>query len=310
MPASTHDVLVIGASAFDIKTRIHTQPETGSPVPGVIRVQVGGTARNIAENLARLEMSVALFSAVGAHDFGPHLVERTAQAGVDVSQVLVSPEFRTAAYLAVLNNRGEPEWSIDDMGVLYLLSPAYIQERRVWFRNARAVIVDANLPPPTLQVIAELCRRHNIMLCADPTSTILAPRLLPHLRDIWILTPNVAEAEVLCGHPIHNDDEALAAARELVARGVRMVVVTLGGDGLVYATRRESGRVPALGVDVVDITGVGDAFTAGLVFGLLNDFPVDEAVRLGASAAALTMRSTETVTPDLSLEQLYDHLVV
>jgi len=144
----------------------------------------------------------------------------------------------------------------------------------------------------------------------DPTSTILAPRLLPHLRDIWIITPNVAEAEVLCGQPICNDDEALAAARELVARGVRMAVVTLGGEGLVYATRRESGRVPALGGDVVDITGVGDAFTAGLVFGLLNDFPVDEAVRLGASAAALTMRSTETVTPDLSLEQLYDHLVL
>ncbi len=60
----------------------------------------------------------------------------------------------------------------------------------------------------------------------------------------------------------------------------------------------------------MDLTGAGDALTAAVVFGLLNDFPVDEAVRLGASAAALTLQSRETVCPDLSLERLYDQLVI
>ena len=96
----------------------------------------------------------------------------------------------------------------------------------------------------------------------------------------------------------------------LVSQGPRMVVVTLGEQGLAYATYEQSGRVPALDMDVVDSTGVGDALTAAVVFGLLNDFPADEAVRLGVSAAALTLSSSQTVYPDLSLERLYDHLVL
>jgi pseudouridine kinase len=68
--------------------------------------------------------------------------------------------------------------------------------------------------------------------------------------------------------------------------------------------------VPAIACDIVDQTGAGDALTAAVVFGLLNDLPIVEAVRLGTSAAALTLQSRETVRPDLSLEKLYDQLVI
>jgi pseudouridine kinase len=70
------------------------------------------------------------------------------------------------------------------------------------------------------------------------------------------------------------------------------------------------GYIPAIRSEVVDRTGAGDALTAGVVFGLLNDFPIDEAVRLGVSAATLTLQCKETVCPDLSLERLYDQLVI
>ena len=60
----------------------------------------------------------------------------------------------------------------------------------------------------------------------------------------------------------------------------------------------------------MDSTGTGDAVTAAIMFGLLNDLPVVEAIRLGAAAAAITLQTTETVVPDLSLDMLYDHLIV
>jgi pseudouridine kinase len=60
----------------------------------------------------------------------------------------------------------------------------------------------------------------------------------------------------------------------------------------------------------VDSTGTGDALTAAIIFGLVNDMPTIEAIRLGAAAASLTLQSAETVVPDLSLDMLYDHLVV
>jgi pseudouridine kinase len=123
------------------------------------------------------------------------------------------------------------------------------------------------------------------------------------------VTPNAAEAEALCEVQVTDRESALAAAQKLVSMGVQIAIVTLGATGLVYATWQESGHVPAMEVEIVDFTGAGDALTAASVFGLLNDFPIDEAVRLGTSAAALTLQSRETVCPELSLERLYEKLV-
>lgn len=311
MPNGELDALVIGASGFDIKAYPSGVPNVAEgPTPGRIRLSIGGVARNVAENLARLELKAALFSAVSDDRFGQIILSATEDAGVDVSQVLQSAEFRVGAFLSLVTGKAKPAWNIDDMGIAYLLSPAYINDRRAWFRNTRLVMVDANVPPLSLQAVVELCRKHDVPLCADPASSLLAPRLKQHLRDIALLVPNAAEAEVLCDSTIRDADDAQEAARQLVSAGPRMVVVTLGEEGLAYATYEQSGRVPALDVDVVDTTGVGDALTAAVVFGLLNDFPADEAVRLGVSAAALTLGSSQPVFPDLSLERLYDHLVL
>jgi len=80
--------------------------------------------------------------------------------------------------------------------------------------------------------------------------------------------------------------------------------------GLYYATSDESGHVPALQRDIVDLTGASDALHAAVIFGLLNDFAISEAVRLGISAAAATLQCVETVCPDLSLDRLYNELVI
>ena len=255
-------------------------------------------------------MKTVLCSAVGDDAAGRYLVEATAQVGVDTSQVLVSDKHRTAAYLAMLTPQGEPEWGLDDMGVMELISPDYVQARRSLFRGARAIVLDMNVPAPTLQAIYALARRHRIGVCADPTARLLAHRLVPYLPQTAIITPNVAEAEVLCNSTIRDSDDAAEAARLLVNMGVKLAIITLGEEGLAYATSEESGRVSALEVDVVDLTGVGDALTAAVVFGLINDFPVDEAVRIGVTAAALTAGSPSTVCQDLSLEKLYDQLVL
>ncbi|NJN54299.1 MAG: carbohydrate kinase family protein [Anaerolineae bacterium] len=61
---------------------------------------------------------------------------------------------------------------------------------------------------------------------------------------------------------------------------------------------------------MVDSTGTGDAVTAAIIFGFLNNLPPREAIRLGAAAASLTLQTNETVVPDLSLDMLYDHLIV
>jgi pseudouridine kinase len=75
-------------------------------------------------------------------------------------------------------------------------------------------------------------------------------------------------------------------------------------------TTDETGTLPANYSEMVDSTGTGDALTAAIIFGLINELPTIEALRLGVSAAALTLQTAETVVPDLNLDMLYEHLIV
>ena len=307
----TQHLLIIGAASIDTKGRADQQIQAGTSTPGSIRVSVGGVGRNIAENLARLGEPVVLLSAVGSDGSGRRILQQADECGIDISHMLVNDEHHTAAYLAVLDSTGNAVMSIDDMAISRaLITAQHVYRRRALFRDACMVVLDANLSTATLNTIFRLASRYSLPVCADPTTASLAPRLRPHLRDLTLVTPNAAEAEALCGVRVTGRESGLVAAQKLVGLGVGIAIVTLGATGLIYATSQESGHVPAIDCEIVDFTGAGDSLTAAVIFGLLNNFAVDEAVRLGARAAALTLQSRETVCPMLSLERLYDQLVI
>jgi pseudouridine kinase len=302
-------VLVIGAASIDTKGRAERVIRTATSTPGAIRISVGGVGRNIAENLSRLGEGVVLLSAVGDDGSGRRILDQARECGIDIDHVLVSDQHRTAAYLAVLDDTGNMVMSIDDMSISReLMTPIFIYRRRKLFRDASMVVLDANLEPAALETIFGLAETYSLPVCADPTTLTLAPRLRPYLSQLALLTPNGAEAEVLCGVEVIDRESGLLAAQTLMGQGVGIAIVTLGATGLVYATSQESGHIPAVECEIMDLTGAGDALTAAIVFGLLNDIAVDEAVRLGTSAAALTLQCRETVCPSLSLERLYDQL--
>ncbi len=303
------DALVIGAMGLDVKGEVQGPMEAGTSNPGFIRCSPGGVARNIAENLARLGLEVVLLSAVGKDWTGRYLVDQAREAGVDVEHVLIHPDVHTGTYLAFLDQERQLITALADMRAMEEITPRYLNDRRRLFRDARILVIDANLSPAALQTVFRLARQYNRPVCADPTSTLLAPRLRPYLPSLHLVTPNLEEAGALLGE-MSAGTEPIEIARRLVSKGVNLAVVTLAERGLCYATTEESGHLPALAVPIVDRTGVGDALTAAVVFGILEGLPASEAVRLGLSAAALTLQCRETVCPHLSLEDLYAQLVV
>jgi pseudouridine kinase len=265
--------------------------------------------RNIAETLARLGVQTTLLSAIGDDPIGRILLESTARSGVDVSHVVTSAEHRSAGYIAVLDQEGIPAYAIADMSVMQEVTPQSIYRHRRLVRDADMLVLDANLSPRALASVFDLAIKYDCPVCVDPTSAALASRLIPHLSDILLMTPNASEAEALTGLDLGQTD-AHDLAATLVGSGVEIAIITLAELGLYYVTSDESGRVPALRREIVDLTGAGAALTGGVIFGLLNGFEVGEAMRLGVSAAALTIQVPETVYPELSLDRLYDELVI
>jgi pseudouridine kinase len=254
--------------------------------------------------------AVVLITAVGDDTQGHRLLAETANTGVNVDHALVIPDQPTGAYVAMLDNRGSLHLGMDDMRIIPSITPEYLRDRYELFKQAAAVFVDANLTTKTLATAVSLAWRAKVPIAADPTSVSLASAMAPHLSRLWMITPNEAEAEAICPHPVpHADvDRAIEAARHLVSEGVDIAIITMAEFGLGYASAESTGHVPALQTDILDPTGAGDALTATVIFALLNGIPLDEAVRLGLSAAALTLRTRGTVSPDLSLELLYDQL--
>lgn len=309
-PDADGPILVIGAAGIDIVGRAETALESGTSNPGQLRISHGGVARNVAENLARLGVECVLVTALGDDAQGRQLLAHAASAGVDVGSVLTSESTETGAYLAVLDHDGTLQLGLDDMAAIATITPRELRARQHLFQQAAVLVLDANLPPDSLAAAFELAQEVELPVAVDPTSRSLAPKLAPHLDAIWLLSPNEGEAEALSPVSITHTDEASAieAARNLVGRGIDIAMITRAEFGVGYATVEGSGQVPALQTEITDPTGAGDALLATVVFALINQIPVDEAILLGVTAASLTLRTQGSVMPDLSLELLYDHL--
>lgn len=299
-------VLVIGAAGIDTKGYASATLESGTSNPGKIKSSSGGVARNISENLSRLGQTVMLLSAVGNDPSGERVIKQLQKAGIDTADLLVVDNRRTAAYLALYDENKALIHSIDDMSVLDAISAQYVYRQRALIHNADMVVMDGNLSVAVIASVIKQATAKKVPIVVDPTSVSLADKIIPHLANLYMVTPNAAEAEVLTGQRVKTRGQAIKAAHELVALGVDIAVVTLGEKGVVYATSDTSGHIPALSANVVDMTGASDAMSAAIIFAILNDFPVDEAVRLGAGAAFLTLQTEDSVVPDMTLDLLYN----
>ena len=306
-----HEVLVIGAAALDVKVDASADEiQTGQTNPAAIRLSWGGVARNIAENLTLLGASVQFITALGDDETGHNLLQHLHTIGVETEAALRLSGRKTPTYVGI--RRTEAAWlAFDDMRIVQELTPDHLERRRDLFREADMICLDANPSPDALSYIFEMAHRYEIPVCVDPTTARLATKLRPFLADIAALTPGLQEAEALLERPLLDADAILQGVRTLAQQhGVNLAIITQGADGLSYATAEESGRLPPFEAEVVDPIGTGDALTAAVAYGLLEDLAPSEAVRLGLAAAAQTIICQETVCPYLDLSILYERLIV
>jgi pseudouridine kinase len=310
--SSSLPVLVIGSAGVDVIGRLDHLSISGTSNPGKIRSSFGGVARNVAENLARLGQPVKLMSVVGDDATGDELLQQLDEVGVDTKAVLRTDEYSTGAYLGVVNSNGVLQFGIDDLRATKLLTPEYLQNHIDLFEQASVLFFDANLENAAIKTVISLAKQEGLSVCADPTSTSLADRLCPYMSNFFLITPNSSEASVLCGNPVDasHSRRAIESAKFLVSQGAQAALITLAEFGVVYATSETSGHVPSIRTEILDPTGAGDALTATVIFSILNNISLDDGIRLGVSAATLTLKHRGSVLPDLSLELLYDHLVI
>lgn len=315
--AEVDSVLVVGGAVLDTKVRTAAAPVLGTSNPGTASATVGGVGRNIAENLARLGRPTVLVAAVGDDPAGDTVLQRTRTAGVECRHVVVSPH-PTGTYAAVLDDAGDLLIAVADMRATDELAVADLAVVPTLLGGADALVVDANLDATVIRWLLAAAQDAGVLSVFEPVSvakaTAAAPVLDGSLR-VHTVTPNVDELAALVAHPVHDTVEGVRAATDLLhARGVEHVWVRRGIRGSLLSVAGRAGRagravlVSAPEVEVADVTGAGDAMTAGYVNALLDGADVVEAARHGQVLAALTCASADTVRADLTAALVAAHL--
>lgn len=304
-----HRVVIVGAATLDIKARASGPEGSTHCAPGRMFRCAGGAARNVAENLARLSVHTHLLTSIGADADGSEVIQASALAGVDLSRVIHTDRARTATYLNVMDVAGHRKSGISDMGILEMISVDYVDRSEDLIAKADAVITDTTPAPDTLRRIAELCTRHKKRLVIAPTPPFAGAKVKGLLKDTTLITPNVTELQALTGIDATNDDGLKRAAGWLLEQGVKLVLITLGEQGIYFRSRDDEVRLPARTREVVDAMGAGDAFIAGFLYGFVHSLPLLKALEIGQFTASLTLDTMYNVHPKLRLDYIHSSVV-
>ena len=292
-------IVCIGGLNIDRKLKLLAHALPGSSNPCESHETPGGVVRNVAENLARLGVPVSLVAAVGDDAGGRMLLEQAAQVGIDTRAVIRLRRHARDSYTEVLASDGSLELGLAAMPLVESLSPWALEASKALRASAALVVADGNLPTDAWPLLLAEARASGIPLVGVAVSEAKMERLPLRLDGLHLLVMNAGELATVAADP----DEALAA---LHARGVGCVLVSHGAAGLLLSEPgREPRHWPAPAVEVVDVTGAGDALSAGVCASLLHapdDF--DAAARLGLALAALTLQTEDSVHPDLTPEFL------
>jgi pseudouridine kinase len=298
------EVIVICGANLDVKGMPAGRFVQHTSNPGHVVTTVGGVARNIAANLAHLDVRTALISAVGSDEAGRRILDVTRETGVDVAMVK-RVEGASGSYLAVLDDRGELIAAISDMTCLEALTAADLEAQARRLGAASLIAADCNLAVECLDWLFAFADENRIRLLIEPVSVPKAQKLKRLKRGgrAFAITPNADQFTALTGG-MADDPGAIAA---LHAMGYANVVVHRGAAGAIVSDGvARSIVIPAQTVGpVADVTGAGDAAVAGLICGVLEGCDLASSARLGQVAAAIKIASSAPVSPGLNRVSLF-----
>lgn len=296
--------VVIGGTVMDLKGRPEQNLQLYTSNPGSLQQTPGGVGRNIAENLVRLGESPFLISAVGSDLTGDALLQHCQSNELTTDGLVQLESEHSAIYLAILDANGDLHTAIADMGIFRQLTPERIELFAERLTTASIVVLDANLPVATIRWVCQFCHEQQIPLWIEPVSVEKSRKITDFLSSITYISPNKEELESLTSITIRTNNDIESGIQILLDQGIDYVLVTLGEEGVLLGDASGFHHFPARPAQVSDVTGAGDSFVAGTVYGLLQDLSIHQAIPYGLAVAKLTVETEDTVYQNLNHQLL------
>ena len=293
-------IVVVGSVFVDIKGYpLDVYIPAGRNVGRVEQVY-GGVSRNIAEDIANVELRPAFVSLVDDSPTGEDVVRKLQRHKVDTRYIRRVPD-GMGTWLAVFDNDGDVIASISKRPDLSPIAAILDEQGDEIVRGADSIVVEIDMEKDILKRIFRLAEKYGKAVYGAVSNMSIAVERRDLLMRCACFVCNLQEAGILFSE--NYEEQTPAEMAELLSRrirsaGIPRMVVTMGADGAVYAeTGGAPGFCPAKKVDVKDTTGAGDAYIAGVAIGLTYGKTLQESCEIGARLAASVICTSESVCP-------------
>ena len=304
-------ILVIGATFVDIKGFPFDNYLPTGRNAGRVEYVHGGVARNVVEDIANVELRPTFLSIVDDTPMGDAVIQKLRNHKVNTDYVLTRPD-GMGTWLAVFDNNGDVAGSISKRPNMYPIAELLEEKGDEIFSQCPSVVLEIGLDKDIVKGTLALAKKHKVKTFALVANMSIAAERRDLLQQFDCVICNQQEAGILFLDDY--DDKTPEEMRDILAERIAAakipaMVVTMGGDGAVFANLQgEKGICPAKKVQVKDTTGAGDSFCAGVAIGMTYGKTMAEAVEIGTTLAASVITSSENVCPRFLPEELGIHI--
>ena len=293
-------IVIIGAVFVDIKGYPLSTYIPGGRNAGRVEQVHGGVCRNVAEDIANVELRPTFVSLVDNTGSGQDVIDKLAKHKVNTRYIEKVPD-GMGTWLAVFDNDGDVCAAISKRPDTTPLTKLLEEKGDEIFADCDGIAFELDLEKATVKQILRYAKKYNKKVYAAISNMSIAMERRAFLQEIDCFVCNQQEAGLLFSDEYDHmapEEMCRTLAANVHSANIPCMVVTMGGEGAVYArSNGECGVVPAKKVDVIDTTGAGDAFFAGTVIGLTYGKTLPDACEIGSRLAASVICTAENVCP-------------
>jgi ribokinase len=285
-------IAVVGSANIDLTTFTNQFPKPGETIFGQkFDLGFGGKGANQAVAARLCGAEVFMVARVGSDLFGPATIENFRKQGIDPTHVKQVEGLSSGVAPIFVEPNGQNRILVVK-GANDALKPADVDAAAETLKSADCIVLQFEIPVETVYYTVEFARKHGIRCIVNPAPAQTVD--MAALKDLDYFVPNETEAETITGCAVKNVEDAKKCAAELVAGGIRRVIITLGANGSLLANSESGEHVPPFSVKSVDSTGAGDAFIGSFAVFLGEGVPEKEAVRRANLYAGLSTTGVGT----------------
>lgn len=287
MKNKSKPIVVVGSSNVDLTMKMERLPRVGESVTDAQFMQTyGGKGANQAVGAARAGGNVYFVNCVGDDDFTVPMLENYQNDGINIDYVFKEEGTASGTALIMAGEGGDNYLSVAP-GANYKLTPDHIDQTGNLIEDAGVIILQYEILAETIKHVIDQAYAKN-----TPVLWNFAPARdfdFSYLKKINTLVVNESEAEFITGNKIESIDDARVAACNILEKGLKNVIITLGKTGSYLFNENEEIVMPAFNVKAVDTTAAGDVFCGAFAVSIVEGKPFKEALRFATAASAISV---------------------